>query len=117
MAAIYGADNWCDDCAEAIRDDLRAHGKAPIDPGDEHSYDSDEFPKRAGDDEESDSPQHCAAGSKCLNARRLSDGTKIGLLFGELTSEGIEYVKAAIAEGGLVAEFWKAEYEEKGYSF
>lgn len=117
MAAIYCADVWCDDCAEAIRDDIRGHGKAPIDPDDESSYDSDEFPKLAGDDEESDSPTHCASGTDCLNADRLSDGTKVGLLFGELTDAGIEYVKEAIAAGGLVAEFWKAGYEEKGYSF
>lgn len=117
MAAIYCADNWCDDCAEAIRDDIRAHGQAPIDPDDESSYDSGEFPKRAEDDEESDSPQHCASGETCLNANKLSDGTKVGLLFGELTDAGIEYVKKAIAEGGLVAEFWKSKYEDEGYSF
>ncbi len=117
MPAIYCADIWCDECAQAIRDDVRAHGKAPVDPDDEHSYDSDEFPKHAGDNDESDCPQHCAAGESCLNAQTLSDGNKVGLLLGGLTNTGIEYVEEAIAEGGLVAEFWRAEYGKKGYSF
>ncbi len=122
MAAIYAADLWCDDCADLIRGKIQSgeypnHAKAPDDPDDETSYDSDDYPKPAGDDEASDCPQHCASDENCVNAQKLSDGSKVGLLFGELTEAGIEYVKEAIAEGGLVAEFWRDQYRDKGYDF
>lgn len=115
MAAIYQADVWCDDCANLIREELAAKGKAPEDPDDETTFDSDEYPKRADDDESSDTPQHCASGEECINAVELPDGTKVGVLFGELTNDGIEYVKEAVADGGLVAELWKDHYESAGY--
>lgn len=98
MAYIYQADVWCDDCGKAICKRLKAEGKAPANPADEYSYDSDEYPKRAGDDDESDSPQHCAAGEDCLNAITLPSGGKVGYLFGELTADGVAYVKEAIAD-------------------
>ncbi len=57
---IYQADVWCPTCAKEIADSIIAEGKAPADPSDEHSYDSDNFPKGPFFDEESDSPEHCA---------------------------------------------------------
>jgi hypothetical protein len=111
MAYIYQADVWCDDCGKAICEQLQKAGLAPANPADEHTFDSDEYPKRAGDDDESDSPQHCAAGEDCLNAIVLPGGN-VGFLFGELTAVGVEYVKEAIAEGGEVADLWKEHYAD-----
>jgi hypothetical protein len=58
---IYGAALYCDACGESIRDELRASGDAPSDPEDEHTYDSDDYPKGPYPDGggEADSPQHC----------------------------------------------------------
>lgn len=115
MSYIYQADVWCDDCGRAICKRLKRDGKAPADPDDEWSFDSDDYPKRAGDDEESDTPQHCAAGADCLNAIELPNG-KVGLLFGELTSDGVQYVKDAIAEGRTeVTDLWQEHFHAKGY--
>ncbi len=124
MAYIYAADIYCDDCGEAIRQRLTAEGKAPADPTDEWSYDSDDFPKVAGDDDESDSPQHCACGENCLNAVEI-EGGKVGLLFGELTSDGVDYVEEAIEEANLddsswsreVVGLWYRHYSDRGYRF
>jgi len=55
VAYSYRADVWCDDCGRAICERLKAEGKAPADPSNEWSFDSDDYPKRAGDDDESDS--------------------------------------------------------------
>jgi len=111
MAYIYCADIYCDSCGEAIRERITREGFAPADPDDERSYDSDEFPKRAGDDEESDIPTNCGAHEDCLEADTLPSGDKIGKQFGELTTDGVAYLKEAIEEGGEVAEFWADHYE------
>lgn len=111
MPYIYLADLWCDSCGQAIRTRLRREGHAPANPADESSYESDEFPKFAGDPGEADWPQHCGAGDECLEAIELPSGRKIGaLLSTELTGEGIRYVQEAIEEGGEVAEFWAEEF-------
>ena len=116
MAYIYQADLWCDDCGEAIRERLTAEGKAPDDPDDEYSYDSDNYPKSCGDDEESDSPQHCAAREDCLKAEELPSGRKVGYLFGELTMEGIKYVALSVAESkSEVTDLWVEYYTDQGY--
>jgi hypothetical protein len=122
VAYIYQADVWCDDCGRAICRRLKRAALAPENPGDEWSFDSDEYPKRAGDDEEADTPQHCASGEECINALTLPDGGKVGLLFGELTAVGVEYVKEAIAEAEegfgskQVTDLWQQHYRDKGYS-
>lgn len=124
MAYIYCADIYCDDCGEAIRERLTAEGKAPADPADEWSYDSDYFPKVAGDDEESDTPEHCAYGENCLNAVEI-EGGKVGLLFGELTLDGVDYVEEAIEEANRdgfslsreVVRLWYHHYSDRGYQF
>jgi len=124
VAFIYCADVWCDDCGDAIRQRLTEEGKAPADPDDEWSYDSDDFPKRADDDDEADTPQHCAAGEGCINAIECGDG-KVGLLFGELTSDGMAYVEEAIDDANRdgsswckeVVNLWYRHYSERGYRF
>lgn len=108
MPAIYQADCWCDSCAE-----LDAKGTGDIDTSDERSYDSDEYPKYMGDDEESDCPQHCGAHGDCLEAVELPSGRKIGaLLSTSLTSDGVEYVREAIKDGGEVADFWADAFSD-----
>lgn len=87
----------------------------PKDPDDESSYDSDEYPKGPYPDGggESDSPWHCGAGSDCLNAIELSDGTKVGAwLENELTTDGVDYVREAIQGGGEVAGMWADFYRD-----
>ncbi len=123
MAYIYQADVWCDDCGRAICERLTHEGNAPADPQDESSYDSDYYPKQVDDDDESDTPQHCAGGPDCLNAITLPDGDKVGLLFGELTRDGVEYVKEAQRElqhgrgSADVVALWIEHYGGKGYNF
>ena len=115
MAAIYQADVWCNDCARYICKRIRREGNAPANPFDENLYDSDNYPKHAPDDEESDSPQHCVAGKSCFNAIELPSGRKVGLLFGSLTSDGVEYVRQAALEGGEVAALWVRHFSDEGY--
>jgi len=121
MSHIYQADVWCDDCGRAICKRLKREGKAPADPDDEWSFDSDDYPKRAGDDEETDTPQHCAAVDHCINAVSLPNGEKVGYLFGELTAVGVGYVKEAVAEvqAGFgskdITDVWQQHYRDKGY--
>jgi hypothetical protein len=116
---IYKADTYCDDCGKEICLDLQRKGQAPADPSNEHSYSSDKFPKRCGDDDDhgnSDSPSHCANHGKCLNADKLSDGSKVGKLLGtDLSRVGVAYVVEAIYDsprvgGGEVARFWAEKF-------
>jgi len=124
VAYIYCADIYCDDCGEAIRQRLTEEGKAPADPDNEWSYDSDDFPKRADDDDESDTPEHCAAGEGCINTVEI-EGGKVGLLFGELTSDGMAYVEEAIDDANRddntwsreVVNLWYRHYSDRGYQF
>ena len=114
MPFIYQADCWCDSCGEAIKERLLATATDEEKQNweDERNYDSGEFPKSMGDDEESDSPQHCASLDECLEAEELLSGQKIGcLLSTNLTNDGVTYVKEAVAEGGEVAEFWKERFD------
>lgn len=114
MPAIYCADTYCDSCADVIREELKANATPEQleEWGDECNYDSDDFPKYMGDDEESDSPCHCCCGGDCLEYEELSDGSRIGaLLSTNLTTDGIEYVKDVVADGGAVAEFWRVQFD------
>ena len=113
MAYIYQAEIWCHDCGEKIKDDILTEHPDWEDKFEfEDEYDSDEFPKYANDDAETDCPQHCGSGADCINAIELSDGSKIGCLIGTaLTTDGIEYVKQAVKEGGLCAELWRKEFD------
>lgn len=84
-AYIYQAALWCEDCGAAIRRDLLALGKGPADPDDEDTYDSNDFPKGPFPDGggEADCPQHCDDCGCWLE--------------NDLTSEGMDYLKDAIA--------------------
>jgi hypothetical protein len=118
-AFIYAADLYCEDCGRQIRKELTAKGDAPANPADEHTYDSDYFPKGPFDDGggESDTIHHCAGGEDCPNAVEI-DGTKHGcLLENPLTSDGLKYLKSCIDEDGdsPVVKFWAVEYRKMGY--
>lgn len=80
---------------------------------DERNYDSYDYPKWCDDNEESDTPQHCASGEHCMNYGELPDGFKYGYFFGnELTTEGEEYVKEAVRDGGDIARLlWMPHYD------
>lgn len=83
---MYQAALLCEDCGRKTRLELKKAGKAPADPRDETSYDSDDYPKGpyADGGGESDSPGSC---DQC--------GV---FLENDLTEEGIEYVKDLIAQ-------------------
>ena len=84
MSYAFNADIYCDDCAEKIKEDIRAEGKEPENSSDERSFDSDDWPKWGNDDAEADCPQHCGS-CGCF-------------LENPLTPEGESYVKDAIVE-------------------
>lgn len=75
-AYAYSAALYCAHCGEGIRRDLTAAGKAPANPDDESSYDSDAFPKGPYGDGggEADSPQHCDACGVFLENPLTPDG-------------------------------------------
>lgn len=83
---IYRAALYCADCGEAIRARLTAEGKAPADPADEVTYDSEDFPKGPYENGggEADCAQHC-------------DGCS-AFLENPLTQDGREHVADAIRE-------------------
>lgn len=112
---IYAADCYCEACGEAIRARLAAEGSAPTDPDDEHSYDSDDYPKGPYDASERDYPGHCASGPDCLAPTEMADGTKVGQFFeNDLTTDGVNYVNAAIRENpnNKVVQLWARFYAD-----
>ena len=110
---IYQADCWCDDCGARIKAEIDVAGEAPENPQDEHSFDSDEYPKYADDDlESSDTPCHCGANDKCLNAEVLPSGRHIGCVLGGLTEYGIYYVLEQHNDRpNEVTEFWLDHFD------
>lgn len=76
MPAIYQADLYCDECADAIRAEL---AKPNLDP-----WDSGEYPVDCTGTDEADSPQHCGECHKFLE--------------NDLTDDGRNYVAEMIAE-------------------
>jgi hypothetical protein len=85
-AFIYQADLYCEDCAVAIMARLTEEGKRPADPFNEHTYDSDNYPKGPYPDGggEADYFAHCA---ECRE-----------FLCNPLTSEGVRHVTEALDE-------------------
>ena len=86
-AYIYQTDLYCEDCADAIKADIRAENPdIDIDENDEASFDSDDWPKGpyADGGGESDCPQHCGNCSTFLE--------------NDLTDDGSSYVMESIAE-------------------
>jgi hypothetical protein len=127
---IYQAELWCNACGEKIQKDLIASGKAPADTENEHSFDSDDFPKYAWNGD-TDSPNHCPSGDTCLGdavdlgkwglgkkAKLYGSETRvIGELLDEsLTSDGVEFIKETLKEKKrtpyqrALYKFWTAVY-------
>jgi hypothetical protein len=131
MASIYQRTLYCDDCADDIRERIwlesewgttytdQKSWEEAIGYADETMYDSDDYPHRCDDDEESDHPDHCASGAECINAQELEDGSRCGYFFGNsLTDVGVEYVKAAVREDieagiddGVSCTIWRPFYD------
>jgi hypothetical protein len=130
QAYIYNADMYCEDCGLAIReslDSLYARIGIPtgFDPDDESSYDSGDYPKGpiSQEENEADSPYHCGAGDRCLNALECPrhDDHKHGcFLENRLTVDGMAQLAKMYQEQaeyyydhgkhdhscGVVAELW-----------
>jgi len=85
-AYMYQAALLCGPCGEKVKKELTRAGKAPDDPNDENTYDSDDFPKGPYSDGggEADSPQHCDSCNKFLE--------------NPLTGDGQRYVEDAVKE-------------------
>lgn len=109
-AFMYQAALYCERCGLKIRRALKRVGKAPEDPSNEGTYDSDDFPKGpfAEGGGEADSPHHC-------------DGCGL-FLENPLTSEGLEYVSERIQEwivnptsgNPRVLDLWEESYRHDG---
>lgn len=84
MGSIYQADMWCDECTKGIKEDHAKGGFVPADPDDQHTYDSDQYPKDCDVTCESDCPQHCA-------------GCHV-FLENDLTCDGADYVREAVKD-------------------
>lgn len=111
MAYIYQADVWCDACGERICAELDAEGRRPAEPDDQHTYDSDDYPKQFdAESDEADGPQNCASGN-CA-------GTYGTFLQNPLTQHGYEHLQGMLNEHGSVlpepAREWADHY---GFSF
>lgn len=97
---IYQAALWCETCIDEITEEL----VCPGDPDDEHTFDSDDYPKGPHSDGggESDTPQHCEGCGEFLE--------------NALTADGIAYVEERVREAeassGLneVIKLWKEFY-------
>jgi hypothetical protein len=100
---MYQAALYCETCGRRIRAELTVQGKAPDDPDDEDSYDSDEYPKQTCMTSETDSVSFCDSGADCADPIVLSDGkTKIGCyLEQDLTDEGIKNLQTSLSDVDL----------------
>ena len=114
---------YCEDCGQAIQEEIRQDGKAPEDEDDERSFDSDDFPKGPFGDGggEADSIHHCDSNERCLNAIELPCKSKIGAWLGnDLTSEGAQWLSDSIKEsmfrddehGRQVCRLWSLKYSD-----
>src|SRR5689334_13890060 len=101
-AYVYQAAMICADCAEAVKRELTTQGKAPANPDDTATFDSQDFPKGPYPEGggESDSPQHCDRHAACLNAVEVGEGVKVGVfLENPLTQDGYrEMLRMVLSE-------------------
>jgi len=116
---IYAAACYCDKCGRAIQQDvLKTLNKTAEDFEDERTFDSDEYPKGPYDDEqESDSPEHCASGQDCLDPTIIGDQV-CGYFFGNnLTTYGVENLQEMHKnQTSEITKFWMDYYNSCGYS-
>ena len=105
---IYQAALYCEDCGRKICEELKAAGKAPAEPDDDRTFDSDSYPKSACDSGgESDSVEVC---DKCGE-----------LLGNDLTTHGTEALQEMALENlsrkaeHVNVEFWTAVLDDYNY--
>jgi hypothetical protein len=60
-AYVYQAELICEPCGDKVKTRLDSLGQTPVDADDEHTFDSDDYPKGPYPDGggEADSPNHC----------------------------------------------------------
>jgi hypothetical protein len=104
MVYIYQAALLCEECGEKCREEITDEGKAPEDPEDEGSYDSDDFPKGPQEEGESDSPSHCDACQAFLESPLTDEGADYVLQECERTLRGER-------DAGDVLRQWVDHYE------
>lgn len=75
-AYVFQAALYCEDCGNAIKAELDLAKKTPDEPDDEHTFDSDEYPKGPYSDGggEADCPQYCDDCGEFLENPLTSDG-------------------------------------------
>lgn len=83
---MFQADLHCESCGEEIKAEIDAAGNGPADSADEHSFDSDDYPKGPypNGGGEADCPWHC--------------GTCGVFLENPLTPDGYEYLRQAVED-------------------
>ena len=85
---IFQADLLCEDCAQAVMNDLRAQGKEPPELDDSDTWPVGPFPNGGG---EADCPQHCGACRVFLE--------------NPLTHDGEQYVLSCAKDGEVPTEW------------
>jgi hypothetical protein len=108
---VYQADLYCDACGRQIRSDLdQVFAENEVSPGTDED-DSDRYPQWADDDDETDSPTHCASGAECrdeidlqvygLGKRAKLHGAEsryVGAALGTLNENGQTYARDLMRE-------------------
>jgi len=113
---VYQAALLCDDDGADLIKKLKKEGV-------EDSGESDDFPQGpfSYGGGESDYPQHCDFGVRCVAALKLPDGTKIGAPLGNpLTADGIRDLTGAITvalhshrlQSRLIGRMWNELYKD-----
>lgn len=137
---IFNGECYCEDCGKrmsrqmlktAVQDIIKKlTGRIRLDEEDElytnevvsiltpHINDTfastDKWPEEVPNAPETDVPEHCVRGDRCMSAEILSDNTKVGaLLSGSLTATGREYVQKSQFKRPALAAFWKQRFEVK----
>lgn len=104
---IYQAATLCQECGVKVKAQLRDEGRAPENPDDEHTFDSDQYPKGPYPDGggESDAPESCDLCHKFLE--------------NPLTQDGYNYLREMVSEAEAAGrgsephiQEWKAFYPE-----
>ena len=106
-AYIYQAALYCERCGNEIRERLTAEGKAPANPDDEITYDSDDFPKGPYPDGggEADCPQHCDSCNCHLENPATADGAN------HIRQSILDFLCSNDGDEDVI-ETWRAYYPE-----
>lgn len=91
---LYYGELLCEECGKAVCKELTDKGEAPTNLDDEHTWDSDDFPKGPYRDGggEADTPQHCGHCNVFLRNPLTDDGYRYV----------VDEIQNAAAKGNLV---------------